>query len=829
MHLRAPASVRGILMVGALLGFLALSIYGFWSRHLAQQAIWQTPGPERFLLFMAVMCIGSAAIILLRPEWLVPLTCGITALYTIAAVGILPPAAAAFFLLACFVLGRLILPESDNFRGVAPDLLALLAGMSAVMWLTAVLAHFPVNYPVTYLAILATVLLVKPRTTATCLGRLSALFRPVQFSSRRDYIMLAVALVPLLAHWLVVLKPEIGDDALSMHLVVPAYVANHHLWSFDFRHFAWAVMPMGGDWCYTVLYLLGGEFAARLLNLALLGVMCAFLYQCALRWVDRPTAFLLAGLFAATPVVQLVTGSLFVETFYATLFFGALAALWQYRSVQHRPALLVSAFLLASALGVKLTALPFVLPAALVLAWELVRIYRRGEPRRLIVCATAILALALVPYLYAWWKTGNPAFPYLNSIFRSPYFSQVFSPDSRFSEPLTWRTPFDLTFETHRYWEGQDGSAGFQFLLLFPLALMSIRREWRFMEWTLAGIVVAGTLAGLVLRPNVRYLYPAFPLLTLSIALIFPSVAARFRYAAWSACAACLAMNLWFLPSSSWYHKTFCLNPFDRHAAESYLAVNAPARLLVDRLNQNNPGENALFLETMDIAGLRGEAYSDGWHSYLFMERVEGLKTEVDVLRLFRGLGLGHFIFPNPEFGAPVREAQVRRFLADFTEPEADRGSLRLSRLRPEFAAGDPAIAASGDRAPAPAPPGQYDDFDSRILFFAHWSHDPQFESAANHSLTYSDIPDAAFRFKFKGSAICWVYTKALNRGIAETFVDGIPQGEVDLYSATTVWQARTVLTSPDDGEHTLEVRILGKKNRGSSGTFVDVDQLIVQ
>jgi hypothetical protein len=847
MHLRVPASARGILMAGTLVGLLALSIYGFWSRHLFQQAIWQSPGPERFLLFLVVMCVGSAATILLRPRWLVPLTCAVTALYTIAAVGILPLAATTFFLFACFVLGRLLLSWSDTFRGVVPDLIALLAGMSAVMWLIAGLAHFPVNYPATYLAILAAVLMVKPGNTAACMRRVAGLFLPAQLKRRRDYMLLAVALTPLLAHWLVVLKPEIGEDALSMHMVVPAYVAEHHLWSFDFRHLVWAILPMGGDWCYTIPYLFGGEFAARLLNLAVLGVICALLYHAALRWVGRPTAFLLTGLFAATPVVQLVTGSLFVETFYAAMCMGAMAALWHYRSAGDRPALLASAFLLASAMGVKLIAVLFVAPVGVVLMWALWREARttRGggtsgsradravrptvRPLWLIAGTIAVMALAAGPYLYSWWKTGNPAFPYLNNIFHSPYFSQAYTPDSRFSEPLTWRTPFDVTFETHRYWEGQDGSAGFQFFWLFPLVLLSIRRDWRFTDWTLVAVAVAGTFAGLLLRPNVRYLYPAFPLLTLSLALIFRGGTPRFRYAAASACAVCLALNLGFLPSSSWYHKMFCFNPFDRHEAESYVAINAPARLLVDRLNHDHPGESALFLETMDIAGLRGEAYSDGWHDYLFMERVTSLQTEVEVLRLFRELGIGHFIFPIPESGTPVREAQVRRFLARFTDTEADRGSMRLSRLRPELAVSDlPAWATAGEE-PAAAPRGEYDDLDPRIRFVANWSHDLQFDSAAGHSLTYSDTVGARFRFKFKGSAIGWIYTRASNRGIAETYIDGLSRGEVDLYSPTTVWQARTVLTTPGDGEHTFEVRILGKKNPGSSGSFVDVDRLIVQ
>src|SRR5438552_16487454 len=108
--------------------------------------VWQSPGPERMLIFLALLSVWSAAWIRFRPRWFVPATCAFVALYTVAAVGILPLAATLFFLLACFVLGRLL-------TGVA-DLLALLTGMCAIMCLVSLLAHFPVNYPATYLAIL---------------------------------------------------------------------------------------------------------------------------------------------------------------------------------------------------------------------------------------------------------------------------------------------------------------------------------------------------------------------------------------------------------------------------------------------------------------------------------------------------------------------------------------------------------------------------------------------------------------------------------------------------------------------------------------------------
>jgi hypothetical protein len=119
-----------------------------------------------------------------------------------------------------------------------------------------------------------------------------------------------------------------------------------------------------------------------------------------------------------------------------------------------------------------------------------------------------------------------------------------------------------------------------------------------------------------------------------------------------------------------------------------------------------------------------------------------------------------------------------------------------------------------------PVGAGRCDDFDHRVRFASEWSRDTQFADASNHSLTYSDIPNAAFRVAFHGAEISWVHTMAANRGIAAIYVDGRPRGEVDLYSPAT---------ESGRGDHIFEVRILNRKNPRSSGTFVDVDALIVR
>ncbi len=825
MKSRVPAAV--------FLALFAISVYGFCSRQLWHQHIWDPVGAQRFLIFLAIAAVWFGFWVVWRPARMIAATIALVAVYSIVAVGLAPIAAAAFLLFACFVIGRLVIARQDGMA----DLVSLLAGLSLVIWIVTLAAHFPVNYPAAYLGAFAGVFLIRPRTTWQCARRVAVFARPMKLD-RREAVMLALALVPLLAHWLVALTPEVSVDALSMHLVVPAYVANHHQWSFDYSRFVWAVMPMGAVWSYTVAYLLGGEFAAKLLNVALMAVTWGLLYTGARRWISRSGALLVAALFAATPMVQLIAGSLFVETFYAVLLVGAVASLWLYHDDGGRGWLIVCALLLASSMGVKLMALPFAAVAGTLLLRELWLLWRKGERIWLPVEALVIVALAPVPYLYSWHATGNPMFPYVNSIFRSPYFAPVMTPDPRFSEPLTWHTPFDVTFETHRYWEGQDGSVGFHLLLLAPLALLVAGRKWRLAEWSLVLVAAGGALLGLILRPNARYLYPAVPLLTLCIALVLARAKESQRWVRqmlWSGALLCLGMNLWFLPSSSFYHKSFCLNPLEKNAKERFLAEAAPVRVLIDQLNREHPRESALFLETMDIAGLRGDAWSNGWHSYLFMKRLEGVETGPDAFRILRELGIRHFVYPNPDYprpgeGAPVRESQLRWVVDRLTRPEGECGPFRLAGLRPEFMGADAVESAiNDDRWPPLLPPGRYDDLDPRVRFVRQWSHDTQFADAAHHSLTYSDIPSAAFQLTFRGSAISWVYTKALNRGMAEVLVDGKQQAEVDLYSAATVWQSKTSIQGLPAGEHTFEVRILGRRNPLSSGNYVDVDELIIE
>src|ERR1019366_4274933 len=123
---------------------------------------------------------------------------------------------------------------------------------------------------------------------------------------------------------------------------------------------------------------------------------------------------LLASL-ATTPLVQLVTGSLFVENLLAAMILGMLAALWRFGGTGERKFLYLSMALGGSALAIKTGALGFV---ALALPFVMVEIRRHWKSlgcRPAVSCMVAaglFLAAALPTYVIAWRMTGNPIFPF---------------------------------------------------------------------------------------------------------------------------------------------------------------------------------------------------------------------------------------------------------------------------------------------------------------------------------------------------------------------------------------------------------------------------------
>ena len=820
------------LVCGLFAAFLALEVAGFLGGRLFSQEIWLPVGLQRLARSAGVYLAFAVPVLAMAP-WAFP-ALAVASLFLLTVVSVGPAAALApvLFLVASSALGSRLLGRTKE-DGAETDLCATLLGAAVCIFLMTFTARLPVNYPGVWAALLLVPIAMDWRGTFARLARWGGFLRAAELRTWPERAALGALVFILMTHWFAALKPEASADGLSMHLAIADNIAAHHALTFEPSRFVWAVMPMGADWTYSIVNLLGGEQATRLLNLAMLVVVELLLYRAVRRWATRPAALLLAALFAATPIVQLVTGNLFVENLLAAMILGTLTALWRFGETGERKFLYASAALGGTALAVKFGASAFMLAAAPFALIEMRRLRHSLGPRPLAAGALAaglFLAAALPTYVIAWHKTGNPLFPFLNQKIHSPLLDPTVNlQDQRYRKPLTWHTLFDLTFHTGAWYEGQDGSMGFQYLVLAPLGLIAIVVVRRRPVVAAAVVAVGASLLVLHSEPNVRYIYAALPLISIPFAALLGWALAHRPWLYRTLIAylvAATALDAYFLPSSSYYHKDFSMRrPFSRAERARYEDQAAPIRAVIAHFNRAHAGAAVLLTSGSDIAGLAGDVYENHWHQVNTLDRIRNTHSVPEMVDLMRGWKIGYFISPKPAPGSYAEPPALRRVLENCTAPEYEFNGYYLARLEPECRPEAPPPV----RPNVLVPRGTYDDFDPALVFRGDWNHDDKFTGPAGHTISFSDDPAAQVSLLFEGTALTYVFTKAPNRGLAELTIDGASRAIVDLYSPKVEWRSRLRVCCLTNSRHLAVLRVVGRKRAASAGQYVDVDTFVVE
>jgi 4-amino-4-deoxy-L-arabinose transferase-like glycosyltransferase len=563
----------------------------------------------------------------------------------------------SLIMLSAFVLGEALLLGNDSRRSKEtprpPPTICILAGLSVWIGLMAATAAMKIHYAAVYAIAALAPLLVLPKRTATALRRVgSILTEPGEPSPTTERAWLTLLLTLLVLHLLVVAKPEVGYDAGTMHLQFGLLLAKHHRWSFEVSRYVWAVMPLGADWSFAGAYMLGGEGAARLANLVFAAIAGCLVYDLARRHAGREPALAIVCLIVSMPLAFLITASLLVEPLWIAFLLGTLLLTMNYIRNPSPGTLCGIAVLAGGAMQCKALTLfwlvPLLVPTVFVFCRE--RGWRGVDFRAwmLILAGTIIGAW---PYANAWVRTGNPIFPYLNALFRSPYFDSATSfYNPLYIESLVPWSLYDMVLASNRFIEGYDGAIGLHWLLLLPIIVIAFGRRRALEQWLCLALTVV-FLAGVYTQQSyLRYLFPAMVLgmIVGGWALNDFVASSGGRIVLFVAAGALCLFDIRFMYAAHVANSMLCpACAFDPAARDTYVATFAPDRTVAKYLNANFPDARIGFfvLNGPSPSGYVGYSRASNWHDVRFFPAVSSAASTDDLLAVARRYRLTHAVF----------------------------------------------------------------------------------------------------------------------------------------------------------------------------------------
>lgn len=672
------------LMAG--LALTALGLAGFaWPGTLPWSG---TASLLRFLVFLIVtaVAVGLLARKLRGNTFLA--AAALAVLLAVIAGAVWPLLVTLWFALASSLVGRWLLQKLKVQEGES-RLTFFLMGAGFYGTLAGLFAHLPVNYPGTYGIALLTPLLLGRNILRQWFNELTNLIVETRWKpGSSDWVNLAISAVTLV-YFVVALMPEVGHDALTVHLFVPAHLAQRHQWGFDAGTYVWALMPMMGDWIFSIVYMLGGETAARLINVFFILVLTRLVHELVL-WAGGKAAGAkwAALILLSSPLTFAEGNSLFIESVWASFVVaGTLAILKASTADTSQGRQLTSAgALLGYALATKAVSFTFLPVLLLPLIWRYKTWFKAGVVRTLLPGLCLFLLFGCIPYVTAWWMTGNPIFPYFNQIFHSSLWPSTNFEDPRWSKGLTWDFIYRVTFQTDKYLESTPGAAGFQWLLVFLPVLAVLVSTWHRRGLVLAAIAAVSILLCFQSMAYLRYIFPAYVVLAavmgVGISVISTMTVLQARLVQGVAAVAVL-LNILFFSAGPYVYREFPIGSiFDEAHRDAYLSHRLPIRNAVKLVNAINLQQTPVAVfGTPQVAGLAANALMANWYNPTWLNAFLTVKTRQDVVDLLLTNRVDFIIADAP----PEEQKAQRALLDQVTIKVAQFGAIGVLRFRDDF------------------------------------------------------------------------------------------------------------------------------------------------
>ena len=543
--------------------------------------------------------------------------------------------AVVFFVMSSILCGRNILRILSKTQEQGLSVFSFLAGAGVFGTVVSLLVHLPFNNTVTYTVILG---------LSFCFfnSDLKLIAKECFHSHRKKTepfnLVRALLYATCLFYVSLSVYPEVGYDALAVHLFIPEFVSSNSYWNFDPNLYAFAFMPLLADWMYTIVFVLGGEVAARLLNIVFLFVVCLNLRTIVkVCGGNSKVADFALILFLFTPLVMLETQSLFVENIFASYVTAATILVAQYfrKKVGFDTTSLYLAVAIGFSLAIKAVTLIILPIFGLAILFRVRTIYRALAWSTIVKSLIVLLAIGIIPYARAFIVTGNPVFPFYNSIFESPFYPIVNFDNPLFKSGLSWRLIYDITFNSSSYLEARNGVVGVQWLAIAPASFVFL-----VMQKNKIGLLFLFFGLGMMclvfqFQSYLRYIYPSFAILCATSVLIFSEhkkIGKHLSNVLKIVLFGCLVVNASILYQHVYFYKVTPLvkiiNPSER---DKFHKNFIPIRVAVDIVNKINFAQKpVVVLGAPMVSGLKSDAVHSAWYNTSFAIKLNNIKTTAD-------------------------------------------------------------------------------------------------------------------------------------------------------------------------------------------------------
>jgi hypothetical protein len=485
---------------------------------------------------------------------------------------------------------------------------ALLAGMAVMSAVVGWLLPFHVHDGRLYLVVMGGVVLLRRRAVA---GQLQAAMAGWNGLAARHPWMLTVAVatagVASLGLWL----PSLNYDDNAAHLILPNQLLAGGYYTLDVSSQLAAVQPWANNVLHGIGALVAGQVVPPALNALWLVIGLAGAYRLARALGGpAPVALAAAAVYASHPLSAHFASTMQVDGPIAAVLLHLAADMAHAKGRLSSP--WITGAILGLLAGLKVSNVLYVFFPLAWWAWLAVR-DREWKPFAVLVLAAAVVGGA--SYAYATLITGNPVFPFLNGIFKSPFLPPIDLHDTRWDTGVQWRAIWDLTFATSRFSEAAPGAAGLALMVALPglVAMIIARRDSRWIGlWMLA--------SGALMFWQIQYLRYVFPAIAVLVTI---GIAGLGRYLPRLAFAGVVVLlvvaNACLMPTTSWIARD---NPWGRLVHEGVAGKAGlvrsmlPERALLDRLYLRMPDACVLMTDPRApfVGTFKGRANTVEWY-----------------------------------------------------------------------------------------------------------------------------------------------------------------------------------------------------------------------